>query len=565
MHIESHIAGYQIAWLRRYLHPNRAPWKSVADLWLADPYPTHRGTILTNTKGNFYTDVPITAGYFRKCVKTFEKFKLTQNLNLTTPGSIGESVFFNHRFEVKISDEQATDWAKYGGLKRLHHTLNADTGEIFTEEEIKEWLYDQAPGGVHNTPAAHEFVDRLMRVWKKIVDAIPTEIIKLANTPPPLTPNTYLAYTMQNDTIVYVKVETNPDQSVPNEKFKFHIQWLDTFNTPHNTGKYLTQWQSIRYESTGVELWIDKHEDKTQNVDDIDTDSTPPTIYIMGPNTTTFPLCNGWSPAGTQNQDPKYHITNLTHLTIKRVTKFLTSLLTAKQRPNCEKNWDLHFPPNMITPWDLIWPSLGTLLSDAIEEKAWRKHLHRATNVRNRHKDEPDHSCRMCRVRTESMLHLTNCSIAKPFWDLVFKFITDTLKISPPSNRSRAIIFNEWGRNKIGPIEACAFIRHAFQHFIQDFVSIETNGTTFKPPHTFFRTITSFQHATIRYGQTLKAFRILRKYTTLKKHVPEETIKQFPQLITINAATYNHTLTPNFMKAIADAEETKKQFDDIHK
>ena len=56
--------------------------------------------------------------------------------------------------------------------------------------------------------------------------------------------------------------------------------------------------------------------------------------------------------------------------------------------PNCEANWQkrINGPP---IPWDKIWPTLGTPLSDATEERNWRKMLHRALFVRNRDPKAP--------------------------------------------------------------------------------------------------------------------------------------------------------------------------------
>ena len=72
---------------------------------------------------------------------------------------------------------------------------------------------------------------------------------------------------------------------------------------------------------------------------------------------------------------------------------------------------------------------------------------------------------------------------------------------------TRAIIFNEWRKGQLGPIEACAFVRHAVNVFYQDFTLVETNGRAFIPVYTFKRTVLNFRNAVLRYGQTLKEFK----------------------------------------------------------
>ena len=68
MHLRSHIRAFQAHWMRRYLDPGNPPWKSIADLWLEEPYPAGRGIILAAIIGDLYTDMPPKAKYLRACV-----------------------------------------------------------------------------------------------------------------------------------------------------------------------------------------------------------------------------------------------------------------------------------------------------------------------------------------------------------------------------------------------------------------------------------------------------------------------------------------------------------------
>ena len=49
-------------------------------------------------------------------------------------------------------------------------------------------------------------------------------------------------------------------------------------------------------------------------------------------------------------------------------------------------------------PFDIIWPTLGTPLSDATEEKEWRKMLQRAFFVRNRDTERIKAGTTQCRL-----------------------------------------------------------------------------------------------------------------------------------------------------------------------
>ena len=115
----------------------------------------------------------------------------------------------------------------------------------------------------------------------------------------------------------------------------------------------------------------------------------------------------------------------LSDLTIKLLTKIFTSLFLKSGFPNCAKAWRSHFPRGVITSFKKIFKSFGTKLSDATEERQWRKFVHRATNVRNRDPKLADHTCRLCRRAEESMLHLLECPQAKAYWRACIDFTVE--------------------------------------------------------------------------------------------------------------------------------------------
>ena len=200
---------------------------------------------------------------------------------------------------------------------------------------------------------------------------------------------------------------------------------------------------------------------------------------------------------------------------------------------------------------------LGTPLSDATEEKQWRKMLQRAIDVRNRHRDLQTQECRLCRrLATESMLHLVQCMWIMPLWDRVLKFTVNVLGEPQARNKAAAIIFNivHVQNQTLFSTAACAFIRHAFNCFYRAFVLVDTTKRRLEPVYIFNSTLVNFKRAVLAYGESIKIFRTTRMRTSRKKHVPEQALIQFSSLITFDENTYEFTLTQIFRIAIADSD-----------
>ena len=220
--------------------------------------------------------------------------------------------------------------------------------------------------------------------------------------------------------------------------------------------------------------------------------------------------------------------------------------------PTCETTWPEK--TGSAIPFDIIWPSLGTPLSDATEEKQWRKMLHRAINVRNRHRDATKtHQCRLGCGQIESMLHLVECRYIKTYWQLVIKFTVDVLEVQR-IGITKMVIFNLGRDNQLLPEAARAFIRHAFGVFYRDFTLVETGHHKFVPVYTYRDAVISFRTAVLDYGQTIQDFRTKRQYTVQKKRVPLEALEKYPQLISFDERHYTFQLTAEFTNAIKTAE-----------
>ena len=75
-------------------------------------------------------------------------------------------------------------------------------------------------------------------------------------------------------------------------------------------------------------------------------------------------------------------------------------------------------------PWKKVWRSLGTPLSDASEEKQWRKLLHCALFTCNRDSRVASNRCRLGCNCDESMLHLAQCPRTARLWTILLSALT---------------------------------------------------------------------------------------------------------------------------------------------
>ena len=209
MHIRSHIKAVYAHWGRRYLHPNAAPWKSIAHMWLKDPYPMGSGQMLTSTIGKFFTDIPDQARYLRACMKAFEDIDLKQDTATLGPHVQGESIFDNNRFDINIEDDHSTAWSKYVGLKRIHNLINDETNDFFTTNEMRDFTHKWAPSHVKDTPAQHEWSDALMTSWATVINSIPNDVKQAALQQYVEKAGDFVAFVSQHIHTYYARVETD--------------------------------------------------------------------------------------------------------------------------------------------------------------------------------------------------------------------------------------------------------------------------------------------------------------------------------------------------------------------
>ena len=243
-----------------------------------------------------------------------------------------------------------------------------------------------------------------------------------------------------------------------------------------------------------------------------------PPPAIMGPTTTTFPRNIGWY---MEHQEP---IVNgkprkLSDLTIHNITAHLTSFVVKNAKPNCIENWTKRIGHPL--PFDDIFKSFGTPLSDPTEERQWRKLVHRAKYVRSRNPPLVDKRCRLCKRDTERILHLFQCMSTAPLWRACITFCESVIGITRPSNIREAIIFGIDDRRELLHEAARAFLRHAYNCFYHDFANVDLKDATFHWQFTFNAAIKSFRDAVLRCARRIQLLCNTRLHTNLQGVVPQ--------------------------------------------
>eukprot|EP00966_Prymnesium_polylepis_P249443 5767219-Prymnesium_polylepis.1 len=90
MHWESHCEAFYAQWIVRYLHPRKAPWKTILRHWITageregdDDSPHGLGDAILLAPAPVNTTaldhIPSTAKYARRCVASFLSLRMQQN------------------------------------------------------------------------------------------------------------------------------------------------------------------------------------------------------------------------------------------------------------------------------------------------------------------------------------------------------------------------------------------------------------------------------------------------------------------------------------------------------
>ena len=214
----------------------------------------------------------------------------------------------------------------------------------------------------------------------------------------------------------------------------YMLLWLDQSQRPHETGQRITP--RVSDTITKVETWLDESSDSEDDDDESTLKIDIKVPAIMGPSTSTYPRDIGWH---LPTEKPETEGRNTRHkrmsdVTIKTITKHFTSYVIGEAKPNCITNWPRFIPFTRHTPFDKVFASFGTPISDATEERHWRKLVQRATFVRNRDPKATDHRCRLCNQHEEQIHRLFQCSGTAPLWRECINFTMNVLKAPRPQN-----------------------------------------------------------------------------------------------------------------------------------
>ena len=524
VHWPSHCKAFYAEWIIRLLHPRQAPWKQVFRSWYPDWNNLGDG-LMTASAGDrrkLLDYIPPHAHYIRRCVIEFNRLKLTQNLDLKDNTILAEPLWLNPRFTIPLPDTRLAIWLHEQELTHVANLFDPATDQIHS---LRNWYR------YFRTHSPNQRPDIMRGDLDNILQHLPHDLERTCAIPPPsqIPDNRYVALVQHNNTTRYATIHHTPLGTYYKELF------LDKHRRPHPTGQQLTP--SPYEDVLQVELWDDtptipKPDYGSSILNEIWERLTHKPFSIMGPVTAAYPRNIGWHPhdmkknAGTPPRPLK-----LSDLTIRILTKHITSQVIRSAFPNCAKAWHLRYP-RRICSFKTIFTSFGTRLSDATEERQWRKYVHRATNVRNRNPDLPDHTCRLCRRAEESMQHLVECQDATPYWKACITFTNSILKAPRPNDPRLAITFGQWRRsddpNPLEPEDARAFLRHAFNHFYHDFANVEMKKNPFVWQSAYLRTLLSFREAIRRRGYSFTVLYANRIHTQLPTTPPVEERELLP-------------------------------------
>jgi hypothetical protein len=293
----------------------------------------------------------------------------------------------------------------------------------------------------------------------------------------------------------------------------YHDVQLDMSGSPHFTG-HTTSIHTTLHPVPAIVWPPDVESDSDGERDDGNQEEpgrkrTQKLPRIAGPISTAKPSLMNWKFADEKPSTVTRTFTKL--LRIKSITTHLTrTKIIGNARPNCEKNWNTtrHHVRIPMTESDFkkVWKSLGTPLSDATEERIWRRVVHRAIDVRNRHPELTDHSCRLhgCH-ETESMIHLVQCRSIAPYWDKILQLAPlITRKPAPQltsAEQERLLLF---GLHKSRPASVVerAILRHAWQVMYRHFTRVETDNLPFLWKVAYLHTVTTIRDAALRLVST---------------------------------------------------------------
>ena len=420
MHWQSHCEAFYAHWIIRYLHPRKAPWKDIASIWIDD---AHIGPAIIMTSSvpddDLMEDIPKRAHYLRRCMRAFLSLKIKQNLEIEDLSIIAEPIWHNRRYDIDV--RKLHRWQEQLSTNRLYELLT-DKMKPFTRDEWDAYFDQVNPNPAYTEwkNVLHDGLDEIKRKTRKLIKNV---------TRPPLPEEGWVALVPKDGgDNEYAKRVASVGST------KYELALLDIHGRPHLTGEDIKPGSD--YDVECVETW-ESHSDSSGGSSSEGEDDKPPKPppAIMGPRTATYPRNIGWHlPTETPvTPGPKARHRTLSDITIKTITKHFTSYINEGVKPNCITNWPKFVDHTRHIPFDKVFASFGTPLSDPTEERQWRKLVHRATFVRNRDPKLADHNCRLCNKHVEQIHTLFQCEATAPLWHACIEFTKKILKGPEPT------------------------------------------------------------------------------------------------------------------------------------
>jgi hypothetical protein len=130
----------------------------------------------------------------------------------------------------------------------------------------------------------------------------------------------------------------------------------------------------------------------------------------------------------------------------------------------------------------------------------------------------------------------------------------------PPQDPSFAIIFNIWNprspKPALAPTPACALIRHAFNCYYYELVTVATNKTkVFHAEHVFAKTMRSYRNAVMAYARGEQIALLRNDYSGKKPFALHPyAVKRVAPLVSIDRHTGYFEITNELRQAVDKAE-----------
>ena len=149
-------------WMIRYLHPRKAPWKEIADLWIREGT-QGRGVIVSKTDlTDTLNAIPNTAPYLQRCLKSFIELEIRQNINTADHRIQSEPLWHNWRFEIQLPKARAEIWREDLGVNHFYDLLDAQS-EPFEPSDWREFFNQLTPN-----EDQERMLDELQRIWDAV-------------------------------------------------------------------------------------------------------------------------------------------------------------------------------------------------------------------------------------------------------------------------------------------------------------------------------------------------------------------------------------------------------------